>query len=318
MTAIRSRSRWARTGLACTTAVVVASALPAVPAEATTAKHPQTLRDTDTAMHGEALAHASYYLYARQAGRERLGEVERLFDKTARTELHDHFTKESAIVRLVRDDASNLRDSITGERYESTRMYPTFAKQAREDGDHNAAQLFSEIAQDESRHLRAFEQALDVVTHHRPDRDVPPGPTAGPVDVPAGPAEVRSARTLRNLETAMQGEAFANAKYTLYAEHAQAENRPKLANLFRRTAEVELTEHFAGEAKLAGLVQRTRANLRRSIKNETYEARTMYPGFARTARAEGDENAARLFTEIAHDEAGHARAFQAALRRLDR
>ncbi|RFU37728.1 rubrerythrin family protein [Actinomadura logoneensis] len=262
-------------------------------------------------MHGEAMAHASYHFRAAQAGHQRLRRTQALFDRTARTELHDHFTKEARLVHFVHSDVANLRESIRGEIEEATHLYPRFAAEARRDHDGNAARAFGEFARDEKRHARAFLKALHALTHGR--GRIPAGPRAHPVTVVAGRPRVHSARTLRNLETAMRGEAFAHAKYTLYAEHAGG-RRPALAALFRRTAAVELTEHFAEQAKLAGAVHDTADNLRRSIAGETYEATRMYPGFARTARAEGDGRAARLFSEIARDEAAHARAFRAALR----
>ena len=114
----------------------------------------------------------------------------------------------------------------------------------------------------------------------------------------------------------MHGEAFAHAKYNLYADHAAQTGHPSIAKLFRGTAQVELREHFAGEAVLAGLVGSNRANLTDAITGETYEAKTMYPGFAHQAAKAGDCFAARLFSEIANDEAGHAAAFTAARRWL--
>ncbi|WP_051833736.1 ferritin family protein [Streptomyces sp. NRRL S-646] len=92
----------------------------------------------------------------------------------------------------------------------------------------------------------------------------------------------------------MPGEALAHARYTLYADHA-AGHRPAPGRLFRGTAQVELYEHFAGEAVLYCLVGTTRANLTRSIAGERYEAEVMYPTFARRADAIRDHQAARLF-----------------------
>src|SRR5665811_2635490 len=56
-----------------------------------------------------------------------------------------------------------------------------------------------------------------------------------------------------------------------------------VAKLFSGTAQVELQEHFAGEAVLAGLVGTNAANLQESITGETWEHTTMYPGFAKRA-----------------------------------
>src|SRR5450759_5555518 len=82
-----------------------------------------------------------------------------------------------------------------------------------------------------------------------------------------------------------------------------------VAKLFSGTAQVELQEHFAGEAVLAGLVGSNAANLQNAIDGETWEHETMYPGFATVAAAEGCTAAAALFTEIAVDEGGHAAAY---------
>ncbi|MHB1569578.1 MAG: ferritin family protein [Solirubrobacteraceae bacterium] len=89
-----------------------------------------------------------------------------------------------------------------------------------------------------------------------------------------------------------------------------------VARLFSGTAQVELREHFAAEALLAGLVRTNAANLRDAIKGETYEHTTMYPSFAKQATKDKCTAAAKLFTEIAADEAGHAAAFSTALRSL--
>jgi rubrerythrin len=39
-------------------------------------------------------------------------------------------------------------------------MYPNYARQAAQTGDHQAAQLFTEIANDEKGHQQTFEIAL--------------------------------------------------------------------------------------------------------------------------------------------------------------
>src|SRR5665647_3367138 len=89
-----------------------------------------------------------------------------------------------------------------------------------------------------------------------------------------------------------------------------------LAKLFSGTAQVELQEHFAGEAVLAGLVGTNTANLQDSIAGETWEHTTMYPGFAKQATKDKCPAAAALFTEIAADEGGHAAAYTVALKSL--
>lgn len=267
----------------------------------------QTLADLETAMRGEAYAGAAYTFYAAQADREHLPGTARLYRATAAVELGEHFREEAELAGVVGDDADNLRAAIAGETYETTVMYPTFAREAADDGDANAAALFTEIGQDEARHLAAFQAALDAVeTGHG---GIPAPPATDVVEVPAGGPQVHSARTLANLDTAMHGEGLAHARYRLYADHAAA-GHPDLAALFRGIAQTELHEHFADEAVLYGLVDTTPANLTKTVSGERYEADVMYPTFARRAEAADDHEAARLFRHNAVDEARHARAFQ--------
>jgi rubrerythrin len=53
----------------------------------------------------------------------------------------------------------------------------------------------------------------------------------------------------------MHGEAFAYAKYMLFAERARQRGNAELAELLEKTAKEELLEHFAEEAGLAELVR---------------------------------------------------------------
>lgn len=286
-------------------AAVAASGTPAgSPARA---PHPQTRKDLEQSMRGEAFAHASYRLYAEQAEREGHVAVARLFERAAGVELNEHFREAAALSGLPAGDAADLRDAIAGEDYESQTMYPGFARQAKADGETAAADRFTEVARDEATHGQAFRTALRVVESGQ--GSVPAPPDVEPVRVPAGPPKVHAQRTKTNLDTSMHGEALAYAKYRLYGEHA---DHPAVGRLFRGTAGVELHEHFAEEAKLAGTVGTTHANLTTAIAGERYESQTMYPTFAERAKTVGDTEASRLFAHNAEDESGHARAFEKA------
>ncbi|MFJ9841616.1 ferritin family protein [Kitasatospora sp. NPDC101155] len=284
-----------------------ASAAPAV-GTAIPALQQQTRTNLTQAMRGEAFANASYTLFAAQAQREGRPAVADLFRKTPAVELDEHFTQEAALSGLVSSNEANLTDAITGEGYESTTMYPTFAQQAKAAGDTAAADLFTEIAKDEAAHQAAYQAALTKLRTGK--GAIPTPPAVNPVTVPAGQPKVTSAQTKANLDTAMHGEALAHAKYTLYAQHAQQSGNPALARLFTAVSDVELQEHYSGEAALAGTVGTTSQNLATAITGETYESQTMYPTFAQQAKAAGDTAAATLFQHNATDEAGHAQAFQ--------
>ncbi|MFE2180619.1 ferritin family protein [Streptomyces sp. NPDC059455] len=299
-------------------ATAVALAVPVDGQQATHAAvrtpRPQMLTDLDTTMKGEAFAYASYSLFATEADRQSYPAVAKLFRGSAQTELNEHLREAAALAGTVGSNAANLRQAINGETYEHQVMYRRFATEARTDGDRAAAELFTEIAADEGRHRDAYRTALRVVTTGR--GTIPAPPKADVVPVPAGPPKVRADRTKANLDTAMHGEALAHAKYLLFAARARQTGNTALARLFEGTANVELREHFAGEAVLAGLVRTTKTNLRKAIAGERDEATVLYPGFAEQAAAVGDTAAARFFRDTAADEAKHAAAFQRALDRL--
>ncbi len=124
------------------------------------------------------------------------------------------------------------------------------------------------------------------------------------------------ASTKADLTSAMHGEAFAYAKYMLYAKQARAEGNEKLAALFEHTANVELNNHFATHAYEYSLVGTDQQNLRDSIKGENYETTTMYPEMANRAQKVGDAKVAAVFAAIGKDERTHRDRFQAALSEL--
>jgi rubrerythrin len=119
--------------------------------------------------------------------------------------------------------------------------------------------------------------------------------------------------TRENLRAAMRGEAFAHAKYMLFARRARESGHHALAELFEQTARLELDEHFLELADLADLAGSDVENLADAITGETHESETMYREFAAQAERVGDQVAAARFEEIRRDEARHREAFRAAL-----
>lgn len=115
-----------------------------------------------------------------------------------------------------------------------------------------------------------------------------------------------------NLEAAFSGESQANRKYTAYARKADEEGYPEIANLFRATAEGE-TAHALGHLKFMGKIGTTEENLKAAIEGETHEFTKMYPDFAKTARAEGNEELAKWFEGMARAEKAHAERYKKAL-----
>ena len=124
--------------------------------------------------------------------------------------------------------------------------------------------------------------------------------------------------TSDDLSAAMHGEAFAYAKYMLYAEHARKNGNEALAKVFESAAKTERSEHFAEEAKIAGLVGSDAENVKDAMTGESYEVETMYRVFADKAASAGDKDAAQRFREIRNDEIEHRDGFQATLGKLEK
>lgn len=122
-----------------------------------------------------------------------------------------------------------------------------------------------------------------------------------------------SARSRKNLLEAMRGEAFAFAKYKLFAKQARNNGDSELADIFDKTADQEYLEHFVEQADLLQLVGTDEQDLTNAIAGESFEVDTLYKQFAEQAREDGDEQVAHRFEEIRRDEAFHQLAFHEAL-----
>jgi rubrerythrin len=57
--------------------------------------------------------------------------------------------------------ADNLRSAIAGETHEYTDMYPSMAREAREEGFDEIADWFETLAKAEKSHAGRFQKALD-------------------------------------------------------------------------------------------------------------------------------------------------------------
>lgn len=92
--------------------------------------------------------------------------------------------------------------------------------------------------------------------------------------------------TIENLESALAGESMAHVKYRYFAEIARSEGFDDIARHFEETAAQEI-KHAWGHLELLIGTPSTKECLEKAIEGETYEYQTMYPGFKKTAMAEG-------------------------------
>jgi len=129
---------------------------------------------------------------------------------------------------------------------------------------------------------------------------------------------LKGSKTHQNLKDAFAGESQANRRYLYFAKVADVEGYPEVAGNFRETAEGE-TGHAHGHLDYLKPVGDpatdkpfgdTQLNLQSAIAGETHEYTEMYPGMAKTARAEGFTEIADWFETLAKAEKSHAGRFQ--------
>lgn len=136
---------------------------------------------------------------------------------------------------------------------------------------------------------------------------------------------LRGSNTERLILTAFAGESQARNRYTYFAGQARKEGFVQIADIFLETADQE-KEHAkrmfkfleGGEATVtwsfpAGIIAPTAENLREAAAGERHEHTEMYPMIAQTAAAEGFEDVAAAFTNIAKAEKFHEERYLAFL-----
>ena len=128
-------------------------------------------------------------------------------------------------------------------------------------------------------------------------------------------------QTEKNLLTAFAGESQARNRYTYFASQAKKEGFVQISDIFAETADQE-KEHAkrffkfleGGEVEIsaafpAGVIGTTLENLKAAAAGENYEHTTMYPDFAKVARAEGFEAVAMVFEAVSVAEKQHEKRY---------
>jgi rubrerythrin len=130
---------------------------------------------------------------------------------------------------------------------------------------------------------------------------------------------VKGTKTEQALKDAFAGESKANRRYLYFANMADIEGAPEVANVFRNTAEGEtghahghmeyLISGGAGDPETGLAAGNVEEALESAIAGETHEYTDMYPGMAKTAREEGFDEIADWFETLAKAERSHANKF---------
>jgi rubrerythrin len=122
---------------------------------------PTTNENLATAFAGESQANRKYLAFARQAEKEGLPQIARLFRAAADAEtIHAH--AHLANMGGVGTTLQNLEAAVKGETYEFTEMYPPMVEQAKAEG-HKAKTMLDFANRAEKVHAGLFAQALEAM-----------------------------------------------------------------------------------------------------------------------------------------------------------
>jgi len=117
-----------------------------------------TLKNLESALAGESMAHIKYRYFAKIAREEGFEDVAKHFEHTADQEIkHAWGHLELLIGKPTTKEC--LEKAIEGETYEFTTMYPTFKEQAAQEG-HSAVTEFQEQIEESIEHAEEFRAVL--------------------------------------------------------------------------------------------------------------------------------------------------------------
>jgi len=123
-------------------------------------KGTKTEKNLLEAFAGESQANRRYLAFAKQAEKEGYMQVAKLFKAAAEAEtVHAH-----AHLRTlggVKSTAENLKEAISGETYEFTKMYPAMIKEAKDEGNKVAERNFTYANEVEKVHAALYQKASD-------------------------------------------------------------------------------------------------------------------------------------------------------------
>jgi rubrerythrin len=122
----------------------------------------KTTENLAAAFAGESQARNKYTYFAQQAHKEGYHYIAKIFEETAENEKR-HAKDEFKLLDGIGTTAENLEEAIGGEHHETTSMYVTFAQEAEEEGNKEAARLFRQIAKIEAHHRDRYKKLLEMV-----------------------------------------------------------------------------------------------------------------------------------------------------------
>lgn len=134
--------------------------------------------------------------------------------------------------------------------------------------------------------------------------------------------KLENSETLQNLINAFAGESQARNRYTFYSKLAKKEGFEQISRIFLETASNEQehaklfykhipnAEHLTVTGSYPFFFGNTYENLRAAAAGEREEWENVYKNSAQTAKEEGFDDIARLFSNIVEIEKHHSHRFE--------
>ena len=127
-------------------------------------KGTKTQKNLEAAFAGESMARNKYTYFASKAKKDGYVQIANIFEETAANEKEHAKMWYKLLNGGVGSTEENLKAAAEGENYEWTDMYAQFAKEAREEGFDEIAELFEGVAKIEKEHEERYRKLLDNVT----------------------------------------------------------------------------------------------------------------------------------------------------------
>lgn len=123
-------------------------------------KGSRTEKNLETAFAGESMARNKYTYFASRAKKDGYVQIANIFEETANNEKEHAKMWFKLLNGGIGTTAENLEAAAAGENYEWTDMYASFAREAREEGFNEIADLFEGVAAVEKEHEERYKKLL--------------------------------------------------------------------------------------------------------------------------------------------------------------
>jgi rubrerythrin len=124
-------------------------------------KQSVTIKNIESALAGESMAHIKYRYFAKLARAEGFEDVAKHFEETADQEIkHAWGHLELLVGKPTTKECLEL--AIAGETYEFTEMYPQFERVAKAEQNIEAVKEFNEQGRESNEHAQAFKKVLEL------------------------------------------------------------------------------------------------------------------------------------------------------------